>query len=124
MPYRSLNFVTYQISKAFYQNSAQVNFPNNFDFTRITEFKFFLDQQCYSTKIAVEYPQEYKKDINEPFYPFLNMQAKNTYHEYKKLAKQEENTIFLGRLGEYKYLNMDQVVEHALNTFNKLSFGY
>ncbi len=119
LPYRSLKFILKTIDKEYYQNTAQKNFSENFDFTRITEYKHFLDQQTSKTTISYEYPFEYDEKINEPYYPIPNDKNHKLYEKYLKLAKNEKNTIFLGRLAEYKYYNMDQIVESALNTFER-----
>lgn len=117
LPYRSLEFKLKTIEKEYYQNTAQKNFSANFDFTRITEYKYFLDQQTDKSTIAFEYPFAYEEGKNEPYYPIPNDENHKLYKSYKKLAEQEKNTIFLGRLAEYKYYNMDQIVESVLDTF-------
>lgn len=119
LPYRSLEFVLKTIDKPQYQNTAQKNFSSNFDFTRITEYKHFLDQQTEKSTIALEYPKAYEEGVNEPYYPIPSEANHSLYLEYRKLAKKEKNVIFLGRLAEYKYYNMDQIVKSALYTFNK-----
>lgn len=119
LPYRSLEFKLKTIDKPYYQKTAQKNFSENFDFTRITEYKHFLDEQTNKTTIAFEYPQSYKSDKNEPYYPIPNDENHNLYEEYKNLAKKEKNVIFLGRLAEYKYYNMDQIVKNALDVFKR-----
>ena len=101
----------------FIQIQQKQNYPENFDFTRTTEYKYFLDQTTKHTTVAFEYPKAYKDGINEPYYPIPNDDNARLYEKYKKLADSEKNTIFIGRLAEYKYYNMDQIVESALNAF-------
>lgn len=122
LPYRSLEFKLKTIDKPYYQNTAQKNFSENFDFTRITEYKHFLDEHTEKTTIAVEYPYEYEEGVNEAYYPIPGDDNHQLYKAYRELAEKEKNTIFLGRLAEYKYYNMDQIVESALNIFER-EFG-
>lgn len=118
LPYRSLEFKLKSIDKAYYQNIAQKNFSENFEFTRITEYKHFLDQQTDHTTISMEYPFAYKEGVNEPYYPIPGDENHTLYEAYAALAKKEANILFIGRLAEYKYYNMDQIVESALNAFD------
>lgn len=117
LPYRSLVFNLKTYNKEYYQKTAQKNFSENFDFTRITEFKHFLDQQLEKTTVAFEYPHQYEEGENEPYYPIPDESNHQLYAAYKELAADEHDTIFLGRLAEYKYYNMDQIVDSALRTF-------
>jgi len=120
LPYRSLYFDLVVFEKEYYQKTAQKNYPENFDFTRVTEFKYFLDQKTKNTVVAFEYPKEYENGKNEPYYPIPEDKNHNLYKKYEKLAKNEKNVIFLGRLAEYRYYNMDQVVLNALNIFENM----
>lgn len=119
LPYRSLEFDLRTVEKEYYQELAQVNYPNNYDFTRITEFKYFLDQKTDKTTIAIEYPLPYEQDKNDAYYPVPANENRLLYNKYKELALQEKNTLFVGRLANYTYLNMDQIVELALSTFER-----
>ena len=118
LTYRSLHFKFREIDTEYFQTAAQVNYSENFDFTRITEFKHFNDAKSAKTAISYEYPQEYLKGKNEAYYPVVNTNNAELYQKYK--AETPENVIFLGRLAEYKYINMDQAVENALNKFNEM----
>lgn len=119
LPYRSLNFDFQSVSTDFYQEVAQVNYPNNHDFTRITEFKHFLCQKSEKSTIAVEYPTEYIHGINEPYYPIPEEQNHELYEKYKSIAAKLNNVHFVGRLADYKYYNMDQIIGVALLYFEK-----
>lgn len=119
LPYRSLRFNLRTVDKHHYQNVAQKNFSENFDFTRVTEYKHFLDQQTEKTSIAFEYPEAFERSINEPYYPIPDDDNHELYRRYQKLADGERHTVFLGRLAEYKYYNMDQIVGSALNAFEQ-----
>ena len=102
----------------YFQELSQVNYPNDFNFTRITEFKHFLNQRTSTTTIALEYPEEYNPQENEPYYPVPATENQVIFDKYKKeMEKLADSVIFVGRLAEYKYYNMDQIVSVALHTF-------
>jgi len=118
LPYRSLKFNFEQKEMEYFQELSQVNYPNDFDFTRITEFKHFLNQQTSKTTIALEYPEEYIQETNEPYYPVPAIESQVIFDKYRKeMEKLADSVIFVGRLAEYKYYNMDQIVSVALHTF-------
>jgi UDP-galactopyranose mutase len=122
LAYRSLNFEYKKYNMEYYQELAQVNYPNNFDFTRITEFKHFLDEKVANTIIAKEFPTEYKLGINEPYYPIPNEENQLLVDKYKSLARKiRKNVLFCGRLADYKYYNMDQAVAVALQLFAQIA---
>lgn len=117
LPYRSLIFNLKTYDQEYFQDTAQKNYSENFDFTRTTEYKYFLDQNTDKTTVAYEYSMFYEEGKNEPYYPIPHDDNHDLYQRYVKLAKNEPNTIFLGRLAEYKYSNMDQIVKSALEAF-------
>lgn len=109
--YRSIKFEydTFY-DREFYQPVGTVNYPNDYDFTRITEYKYLTGQSINCTTIVKEYSQA----TGEPFYPVPNEENKKIYNMYYENAKHDKDIIFLGRLGEYKYYNMDQIVARVL----------
>ncbi len=119
LEYRSLRFEFITYDMEYYQPAAVVNYPNDYDWTRITEYKYFLDEKVPKTTVSYEYPV----GEGEPYYVVLtkeNMMRREKYmKEVKKLERSGEY-IFVGRLAEYKYYNMDQVIEKALE---RLSFN-
>ncbi|MGJ3223608.1 UDP-galactopyranose mutase [Geobacillus thermoleovorans] len=120
LPYRSLKFDFVQYSEEKYQEVAQVNYPNEYPFTRITEFKHMTGSQSKGTTIAIEYPQRYIEGENEPYYPIPKDEYQELYNKYLNEAKKlNGQVIFAGRLADYKYYNMDQVVARALHVFEK-----
>ncbi len=121
LSYRSLYFELEQYEMEQYQETAQVNYPNDYDFTRITEFKHFLDySSLHTTVIAKEYSQEYKYGENEPYYPIPDADNHSVFKKYCEEAEKLRGEVyFVGRLADYKYYNMDQVVARALNVFEK-----
>ena len=102
-----------------YQPGASVRYPNDYDFTRITEFKKMTGQESRKTTILKEFPCFGE----EPFYPYPTQEYKELYAKYKQRADEEKNVIFVGRLAEYKYYDMDDVVERALNVFLQIAEG-
>lgn len=117
LPYRSLRFEhQYLENIEQYQSVGTVNYPNDFDFTRITEFKHLTGQNHPSTSIVREYPT----DIGDPYYPIPRDENEQLFKKYQALANAEENVTFVGRLAEYRYYNMDQVVGAALNAVEKI----
>lgn len=115
LPYRSLRFEVKNYSFEKYFNVAQMNYPNNYDFTRITEFKHFLPTKSSTTTVAYEYPEEFVYMKNEPYYPIPGDENAALYKQYFELSKENENITFIGRLGCYKYFNMDQIVRSSLD---------
>jgi len=125
--YRSLKFEFNTISQEYYQEVGVVNYPNEYEFTRITEFKYLTGQKSDFTTIAIEYPQIYdrdQQDRNIPFYPIPKEENVNLYEKYKEKAKNFKNVVFTGRLGEYRYYNMDEVIKRGLEIFEGLKHDY
>ena len=119
LPYRSLKFDIRTIDKEYYQKSVVTNYPNDYDFTRITEHKYFLDEKSNKTIISVEYPQAFSLGKNERYYPINNEKNDKLYNKYLRESKKLENVYFFGRLGDYKYYNMDLAVERVFELFEK-----
>lgn len=118
LPYRSLEFKFETIEKEFYQEVAVVNYPNDYDFTRITEFKHIHPVKNRKTTIVFEYPREYKVG-DSPYYPMFTDEVKERYYKYMELSQQFENLILVGRLAEYRYYDMDDVIKRALEVFGE-----
>jgi UDP-galactopyranose mutase len=103
-----------------FQEVAQINFPNEHSYTRITEFKHMTGQKGLGTTIAKEYPQRHVPGKNVPYYPIPKAEHREVYNRYlKEAVKLNGTVIFAGRLADYKYYNMDQAVGRALNLFEK-----
>ena len=128
LPYRSIDLVFEKYEQKEYQPSAVVNYPNEEEFTRITEFKHFypLDEELKKkecTTILKEYPLKYNRKSEKeltPYYVIKNPENLNRYEQYRKSVKDIKNLYFCGRLAEYKYYNMDEVIERALNLVDNL----
>ena len=120
LEYRSLMFEEETIDIDNFQGNAVVNYTSkNVPFTRIIEHKWFEGVESDTTIISKEYPVKWKEGT-ERYYPVNDKRNNELYDKYKKLAKEEENVIFAGRLGEYKYYDMDEVVSKALELSYKI----
>lgn len=117
LPYRSVDMKFETVEKEFYQEKATVNYPNDYDFTRITEFKHIHPTNSPKTTILKEYPQEYKIGENTPYYPIFTNSNQEKYNRYLEYAKGFENLVLVGRLAEYKYYDMDDIVKRALEVY-------
>lgn len=115
--YRSIEFIQERFKNMnFYQINSVINYPeNNVPFTRIVEYKHFLNQHSPHTTIV----KEITKDSGEPYYPVPNKRNLALYEKYKELAKLENNVHFIGRLASYKYFNMDQAIKNSLEWYNE-----
>ena len=114
LEYRSVRFETEELDMENYQGNAVVNYTEKeVPYTRIIEHKHFEFGKQPTTIISREYSSEWKKG-DEPYYPVNNDKNDALYAEYKKLADQEGKVIFGGRLGAYKYYDMDKVIDAAL----------
>lgn len=117
LPYRSLRFEhEYLPDTMQYQSVGTVNYPNDHAYTRITEFKHLTGQQHAGTSIVREYPQ----DGGDPYYPIPRDENELLFKRYEELALRERNVTFVGRLAQYRYYNMDQVVGAALAAAKRL----
>lgn len=110
LPYRSLCFEFETLPIEQYQEAGTVNYPNDYDFTRITEYKHLTGQIHPWTTIVREYPTA----EGEPYYPILRSENNELYLKYAEKASQMKNVFFVGRLAEYRYYNMDAVVDRVL----------
>ena len=119
LQYRSVRFETEVLDTDNFQGNAVVNYTDSeTPYTRIIEHKHFEFGTQEKTVISREYSAEWKQG-DEPYYPVNDDKNGALYAQYKALADKEENVIFGGRLGEYKYYDMDKVIEVALATANK-----
>ncbi len=120
LPYRSLRFEhEHHAGMIQYQPTGTVNYPNEHDYTRITEFKHLTGQQVAGTSIVREYPQA----EGDPYYPIPRPESEALYQRYAALAEAETDVSFVGRLAQYRYYNMDQVVAASLKLCDGLLVG-
>ena len=117
LPYRSLRFQHETVNTVRLQPVAVINHPNQHAYTRVTEFKHLTGQHHAKTSIVYEFPCA----NGDPYYPIPRPENAQRYKQYEALAETLPNVHFVGRLGTYKYYNMDQVVAQALALCSKLS---
>ena len=113
LKYRSLRFIFETHDCESYQPAASTRWPMDYDYTRITEFKKMTGQKSDKTTILKEIPC----DGEEPYYPFPTPEWQALAQDYRDLAAKENNVIFLGRLAEYRYYDMDDVIRRAMDVF-------
>ena len=117
LPYRSLEFRhEHLVDVERFQEVGTVNYPTTEAFTRITEFKHLTGQQAAGTSLVREYPQA----EGDPYYPVPRPENEALFKQYQALADAEERVTFVGRLAQYRYYNMDQVVAAALSAADGL----
>lgn len=117
LPYRSIDFTfeTHDVER--FQEAAVINYPNDHDYTRITEFKYLTGQQHAKTTVVYERPTAH----GDPYYPVPRPENAALYDKYKALAAETPRVRFVGRLATYRYYNMDQVVGQALATYDQIA---
>lgn len=120
LEYRSLRFETEILNEQNYQGNAVVNYTEyEIPYTRIIEHKHFeFDTESPKTVITKEYPDSWNRE-KEAYYPINNEKNNNLYEKYKELSKKDSRIIFGGRLGAYKYYDMDKVILEALELVKK-----
>jgi UDP-galactopyranose mutase len=118
LPYRSLRFEFETKAVEWHQAAAVINEPSeSVPFTRTTEYKYITGQSHPQTVISREFPS----NDGDPYYPIPRPENRALYAKYAKLASAERNVYFVGRLAEYRYYNMDQVVASALRAFAEIA---
>ena len=121
LEYRSVRFETEVLDCSNYQGNAVVNYTaREVPYTRVIEHKHFEFGQQEKTVISREYSSEWSVGM-EPYYPVNDEKNNKLFEEYKKLAEKEGNVIFGGRLGDYKYYDMDKVIAAALNRLESMA---
>lgn len=135
LPYRSERFEFIEINRRYFQSGAVINYPNNYTFTRIGEYKYFLDTESDKTVVSYEYPEPFIRGKNERYYPIINESNQALYRQYQVKAEQDRSALkksipthqprnaevgsvavpvyFFGRLGDYQYYDMDKAIERA-----------
>jgi UDP-galactopyranose mutase len=120
LQYRSLNLKYKTLDTEYFQERAQINYPNENEYTRITEPKHATGQINKKTTIIMEYPTW----DDEPYYPVPTPRNQELYDKFFQEAQklEEKGIYFVGRLANYKYFNMDQAFKNALDLFYKINF--
>ena len=122
LPYRTLNFQFEYYEQDDFQGYSVVNYTVDEDYTRITEYKHLTGQKCVGTTISKEYPSAYTGEEGQiPYYCIANEENHDLYEKYRQEVAQIGNFHLLGRLAEYRYYNIDVMVEKAMELAEKLS---
>lgn len=121
LQYRTIDFKFRTFKNMnYYQHNSVINYPSlNFPYTRIVEYKHFLNQGSPHTIISYETTRNAKED-DEKYYPIPNETNKVVYDKYVQLSNTKKNIYFVGRLATYKYLNMDEAIFNALNIISSI----
>jgi UDP-galactopyranose mutase len=117
LPYRSIRFEYENYKGEYFQDNAVINYVDkDVTFSRVTEYKYLTGQESGSSTVSYEYFQ----DEGEPYYPIPTEENDRLFKKYFELTNPLKSVIFCGRLAEYQYYNMDQVVAACLNFLNKI----
>lgn len=117
LPYRSIRFEFKNFKKELIQETAVYNYTGDeLEYTRVSEYKHLTAQKSQSTTISYEFSEKY----GEPFYPVPTEENRKKYKDYKSESEKLKNVIFCGRLAEYQYYNMDQVVANSMRLFSNI----
>jgi UDP-galactopyranose mutase len=119
LPYRSLEFRFETRDVEWVQEVGTINYPNEEEYTRVTEMKHLTGQVHPKTTLIYEYPRA----EGDPYYPIPRKENAALYAKYAALAEEDPGIVFVGRLATYKYYNIDQVVGQALATHKRLAYG-
>ena len=119
LQYRSIRFKFETLNVEFYQENSVINYPNDYDFTRIVEYKHITRQVHPKTTIS----KEYSSWEGEPIYPVPTQRNREVYSRYHQEAEglEREGVYFVGRLANYKYFNMDQAFKNSLDLFGRIN---
>ena len=120
LEYRSLYFKHKTLNREYHQPKYVINYPNDYKYTRITEHKHALNQKSTRTIITYEYPEDFKIGKNERYYPVISSKNNLLYEKYFKEKEKIKGLYFIGRLGKYRYLNIDEAIEDIFKLFEKL----
>ena len=121
LPYRSIYFELETYEGEYYQSNACINYPGNQAFTRIHEYKYYLSDKSDKSVIAKEYSENFEIGKNQRYYPIIKDENIILYKKYLNETKLLKNVYFLGRLGDYKYYDIDRAIERAFEVFEKIS---
>ena len=120
LPYRSVSFKFEEHNCAYYQSNAFINFPCNYDFTRIHEYKYYLNDTSDKTVIAKEYPESFELGKNDRYYPIPRGDNIALHKRYLGKAAKIRHVHFFGRLGDYKYYDMDKAISRAFSLCKRI----
>jgi UDP-galactopyranose mutase len=125
LPYRAIRFEHSTLPYQKHQDPAVINYPNNYTFTRVSEFKHMTGQDHTFTSILCEFPCLFERqnvEQNVPCYPVLQKKIEQRAEQYNKLCEYFPNMFAVGRLSEYRYYDMDDMVARVLSIFKKVKY--
>ena len=116
LPYRSIVYMNETVDQIHFQENASIIYPNDYHFTEITEYKYITGQHARNTTIQFAFPTDYNPKYNEtniPYYPIITEENMELFRKYEKLTEKFPQITFMGRLCNYKHLNMDEAVQNV-----------
>lgn len=122
LPYRSSVFMNETVNEIHFQENATITYPDKYHFTQITEYKYLTGQQAPDTTIQFEFPVKYNPEFEEssiPYYPIPERENMVLYEKYEKLTEDYPQITFIGRLAQYKYIKMDEIVDNTLKLISE-----
>lgn len=121
LPYRSVRFDMIEMDSEHYLSNAVVNYPCNYDFTRVHEYKYYLGDKTERTVITKEYSESFECGKNERYYPIPKDENVALYRKYLDAARKDYgNMHFIGRLGDYRYYDMDKAILRAMDVVDSI----
>lgn len=120
LPYRSLVFKVEEHETDYYQSNAVIEYPTNYDFAKVHEYKHYLNDKTSKTIIAKEYITNFELGRTDRYFPIPTDDNIALYNKYLEKAKELKNVYFLGRLGDYKNYEIDEMVARAIEVIEKL----
>lgn len=116
LPYRSIVYMNETVDQIHFQENASIIYPNDYHFTEITEYKYITGQHARNTTIQFAFPTDYNPKYDEtniPYYPLITEENMELFRKYEKLTEKFPQITFMGRLCNYKHLNMDEAVQNV-----------
>lgn len=116
LPYRSIVYLNETVDQIHFQENASIIYPNDYHFTEITEYKYITGQHARNTTIQFAFPTDYNPKYDEtniPYYPIITEENMELFRKYEKLTEKFPQITFMGRLCNYKHLNMDEAVQNV-----------
>jgi len=121
LPYTSAIFKLEEHDREYYQTNAVIEYPENYDFNRIHEYKHYLNDKSAKTVIAKEYIVNFEPTRTERTYPVITKESSKLYNKYLEKANAQGNVYFLGTLGNFKCLELDETIANAIEVFENIS---
>ena len=121
LPYTSAIFKLEEHDREFYQTNAVIEYPENYDFSKIHEYKHYLNDKSTKTVIAKEYIVNFEPTRTERTYPVVTKESSKLYNKYLEKANTQGNVYFLGTLGNFKPLELDEIIANSIEVFENIN---